>query len=62
MTRRPLTHGWCLLCRQAALAFWIGPVEHAGLAAPAFICEPCADFIREYIAFYNQQRDARPAC
>lgn len=61
MTRRPLVAGWCILCRNAAMVVWIGPVEHDGHSVPAFACEPCCQFVREYIAFHTQARDQRPA-
>jgi hypothetical protein len=61
MTRRPLVPGWCILCRQAKLVCWIGPVEHNGQQAPAYACEDCCQFVREYIDHFTQQWDQRPA-
>lgn len=43
------------------MVVWIGPVEHGGETAPAFACEGCCDFVRQYIHQYQQQWDARPA-
>lgn len=59
--RRPLVPGWCLLCRNTTMVFWIGPVEHAGQTAPAYACEECCGLIREYIDYYQKQWDMRPA-
>lgn len=61
MTRRPLAPGWCFFGRHHDLVFWTGPVEHAGQSAPAYICEPCAEYVRQYIAQYHREWDARPA-
>lgn len=61
MTRRPLVPGWCLMCRNSGMVVWVGPVEHDGQTAPVYACESCCDYLREYIAFYTQQRDMSPA-
>ncbi len=61
MMRRPLVAGWCILCRRQRQVLWIGPVEHDGQQAPAYACEPCCQFLRDYIRQCNQQWDQRPA-
>lgn len=59
---RPLVRGDCLMCRTDDLmVFWVGDATMDGLTAPAFMCEPCGDFVAAYIARYLQQRDTRPA-
>jgi hypothetical protein len=59
--RRPLHPNWCILCRNYRPVLWIGPVSHDGQTVPAYACEDCCEWVRQYISFFTRERDSRAA-